>query len=241
VLQNRAGTCIDLAIFYGSVCEAVGLRPVLFLIPGHCFPGIYLPKSGKIVAVETTMVGKADFQQAAKRGLEEANQALERGPAYKVNVRELRDSGVHGLELPTLPPSTLRDWGIRAMERGSAQTGSSHSERQTASFSPRVGGWATGLWYYHGQIKGATIFFGIGFLDNGACYEELKVTYPNGTPSVVTQAGGTYELNSKEIVLTYRDGQRKGQHLARAYQFNDGRLWMTVKEIGYQLPLTRHK
>src|ERR671936_406412 len=42
VLRNRAGTCIDLAILYGSVCEAVGLRPVLFIIPGHCFPGIYL-------------------------------------------------------------------------------------------------------------------------------------------------------------------------------------------------------
>jgi hypothetical protein len=113
VLQNRAGTCIDLAIFYGSVCEAVGLKPVLFLIPGHCFPAIYLPNSGKIFAVEATGIGKIDFQAAVKRGLEEASEALNKGPAYKVDVVDLHNMGVYGLELPPLPPSTLKDWGIR--------------------------------------------------------------------------------------------------------------------------------
>jgi hypothetical protein len=242
VLQNRAGTCVDLAIFYGSVCEAVGLRPVLFLIPGHCFPAIYLPKSGTIFAVEATGVGKVDFLQAVNRGTEERNQALQQGPALTVNIRDLRDKGFRGLELPPLPPSTLRDWGIHPVERRNAQTTSSPAQRQTAqtSFSPRVGGWATGVWYYNGQIKGATVFFGIGFRDDGVFCEELTVTYPNGKSSTVSQGRGTYELNSREIALTYTDGKRKGQHLARPYQFSEGRLWMTIKEIGYQLPLTRH-
>ena len=64
VLRNKAGTCIDLAILYGSLCEAVGLKPVLFNIPGHCFPGVYLPKSGKLITVEATQIGKASFIDA---------------------------------------------------------------------------------------------------------------------------------------------------------------------------------
>ena len=43
VLTNRAGTCVDLAIFYASVCEAVGLEPLLCTPPGHVFPMVRLP------------------------------------------------------------------------------------------------------------------------------------------------------------------------------------------------------
>jgi hypothetical protein len=113
VLQNRAGTCIDLAILFGSGCEAVGLKPVLFLIPGHCFPGIMLPRSGKIIAVETTMVGQADFGQAVKVGSDEAAKALQKQvPSYQVDIMQLRESGVYSLELPAVPTGVLKDWGI---------------------------------------------------------------------------------------------------------------------------------
>jgi hypothetical protein len=117
VLQNKAGTCIDLAIFYGSVCEAVGLRPVLFLVPGHCFPGAYLPKSGRLCAVETTLVGRATFAQAVRRGLEEVAEADKNGQYFAARIAVLREAGIHGLELPALPPSTLRDLGIGIAEQ----------------------------------------------------------------------------------------------------------------------------
>ena len=76
----------------------VGLRPVLFLIPGHCFPGIYLPTSGKIVAVETTMVGKADFQQAAKRGMEAKglDDRIRRNAKLKYRFWCIRMDAAHG-------------------------------------------------------------------------------------------------------------------------------------------------
>jgi hypothetical protein len=114
VLQNRAGTCIDLAILFGSACEAVGLKPVLFLIPSHCFPAVVLPRSGKILAVESTMVGKADFDKALKAGAEEAMKAVTKQiPSYQVDIMQLREMGVYSLELPAVPTGVLKDWGIQ--------------------------------------------------------------------------------------------------------------------------------
>src|SRR5262249_48238395 len=121
VLQNRAGTCVDLAIFYGSVCEAVGLKPILYLIPGHCFPAIRLPRRGAIYAVEPTGVGRFSFQQMSKRGLEEVKAATEDGRLFKVDIQQLHNSGVYGLQLPTLAASTLSDWGIRPLSAEDAR------------------------------------------------------------------------------------------------------------------------
>ena len=53
VIRDRSGTCIDLAILYASMVNAVGLEPHLALIPGHCFPVVRLP-GGQLVAVEAT-------------------------------------------------------------------------------------------------------------------------------------------------------------------------------------------
>lgn len=117
VLQNRAGTCIDLAILYASACQAGGLDPGLVMIPGHCFPFVRLP-SGTVVAVEATAVsGTADgpipFEKAAQVGMKELAESTQSGLLYLVDVKKLRAMGVPTPELPKLPPSTLNDWGIR--------------------------------------------------------------------------------------------------------------------------------
>ena len=77
VLKNRAGTCIDLSIFYASACDAVGLQPLVFVIPGHAFPAVILP-SGKIMIVESTVVDKnVSFEDATKIGLQEYMEGTE--------------------------------------------------------------------------------------------------------------------------------------------------------------------
>ena len=43
VLQERQGTCIDLACAYASCLEAAGLYPVIFMVTGHAFSG-YISK-----------------------------------------------------------------------------------------------------------------------------------------------------------------------------------------------------
>jgi hypothetical protein len=113
VLRNRAGTCIDLAIFYASVCEAVGLPAVLYLIPGHCFPAVVVP-GNKLVGVEATMIGQASFDEAVATACQNIA-GVKQGKinAYEVVVRTFHALGVGSLELPTVPPSVLRDWGIR--------------------------------------------------------------------------------------------------------------------------------
>lgn len=86
VLDERFGTCIDLAVTYAACLEAVGIRPVIWLIQGHAFAGfmrdesqlahstitepnalINLVESGRVVPVEakyydTTAAGT--FKQA---------------------------------------------------------------------------------------------------------------------------------------------------------------------------------
>jgi len=74
VLEERQGTCLDLACSYASCLEQAGLFPFVFLVHGHAFTGVALEQdllgmppvitdfntiitlldSGKIIAVETT-------------------------------------------------------------------------------------------------------------------------------------------------------------------------------------------
>jgi hypothetical protein len=109
VFRNRAGTCIDLAITYASLCEAVGLEPILVVTQGHCFPAILLPGSKSVYAVEATCLNVA-FEQAAKLGAE--NWKKRSSDSYVINVRTLRDQGVYPLDLPALSESVLDSWHL---------------------------------------------------------------------------------------------------------------------------------
>ncbi len=41
VLESKRGTCLDLALFLAACLEYVDLRPVIFLLHGHAFPGYF--------------------------------------------------------------------------------------------------------------------------------------------------------------------------------------------------------
>jgi hypothetical protein len=111
VLRNRAGTCIDLAIFYASVCQAVGLDPVLYVIPGHCFPAVKVPgRRDAVWAVETTLIRKANFIHALNLGKDDMARA-KKGPSYAIDVKQVQAKGVFGLDLSPLG-GTAMEWGI---------------------------------------------------------------------------------------------------------------------------------
>lgn len=42
VLEQKQGTCLDLAVLYASCLEAVGLHPLLVFVKGHAFAGCWL-------------------------------------------------------------------------------------------------------------------------------------------------------------------------------------------------------
>lgn len=46
VLGQRMGTCLDLTLFVAACLEQIGLRPLLFVVDGHAFPGVWLVESG---------------------------------------------------------------------------------------------------------------------------------------------------------------------------------------------------
>lgn len=42
VLEQRMGTCIEMAVLYSALCEACGLNPFIVLVEGHAFAGAWL-------------------------------------------------------------------------------------------------------------------------------------------------------------------------------------------------------
>ncbi len=116
VLRDRSGTCIDLAIFYASVCESVGLKSNLMLIPGHCFPVIELP-SGSVLPIEATMIGgdatgRQTFDDAMKQGARNLQENMMK-PHYLIDVTDKWQQGIVNPELPPLPADVLKRWGYR--------------------------------------------------------------------------------------------------------------------------------
>lgn len=124
-IRDRSGTCIDLAILFAAMANAVGLEPHLALIPGHCFPVIKLP-GGQLVGVETTGVsggirfGSAGFDKVLEIGTQELAKAQEDGRIYLIDVQSLWTRGVSNPEIEDLPPDILQRWGISEAGRGGA-------------------------------------------------------------------------------------------------------------------------
>ncbi len=114
-ILDREGTCIDLALMYASLVSAQGLENVyIMLVPGHAFPIVRLPQSGKMIPIETTTLnGGASFKQAIQTAVQNWEQKYSNGPHLLVDVRTWQASGVTPPELPPLPPDILERKGIK--------------------------------------------------------------------------------------------------------------------------------
>lgn len=234
VLQNRAGTCIDLAIFYGSVCEAVGLRPVLYLIPGHCFPAVRLPRSGNLYAVEVTGVGRANFNQVTERGQQEIKEARDKGPALRVDIEQLHNAGVYPLQLPTMPAATLSDWGIRPVAAGATPT-----VPAAPRSAPAIPSWIVGAWKCDTTVNRVRVQMLHTFTGDGGYTSYLRYTEESGQFTAWAKEEGTFEVGAKVFRFTPSTGKNKDVAFTRKYVWEDGYLWVTISEIGYQLPFSK--
>jgi len=166
VLRDKSGTCVDLAILYASVCEAVGLETTLVLIPGHCFPVIVLPGGGILpvectaisgVAVGAPNIEALSFDKAVEFASKELSE-LKMGLYYMVNVQQMQQQGLVSPELPRLEADILERWGWhlpqtqaqqtreggRIEERGQvvpSQTPQQTQQPAETGQTPRVTGW----------------------------------------------------------------------------------------------------
>jgi hypothetical protein len=112
VVTGNTGLCIELALLHASVLKAAGNHAVIFLIPGHAYPGIKLGNG--YYALEATGVGGAGLggimtaDQALQAGMKEANDfftALQKGlPGYHLlDLDELNNEGYKEMELKDDP------------------------------------------------------------------------------------------------------------------------------------------
>ncbi len=73
VITGRAGLCIELSLLYASILSAAGLDAVVFLVPGHAYPGIIV--DGHPYAIESTDIGgdniggRKNEEQAFENGM----------------------------------------------------------------------------------------------------------------------------------------------------------------------------
>lgn len=121
VLEQKQGTCLDLAVLYATCMEAVGLFPLLFFIKGHAFCGCWLEEntfadcvvddvsaiekriisgSEELLLVECTdmVLGKQiDFDHAIKHGKDHMNNLDDF--ICVVDVQRSRGSGIRPIPL----------------------------------------------------------------------------------------------------------------------------------------------
>lgn len=67
-LQLRSANCIDVSVAFASAMEAIGLQPVLVIVPGHAFVGVRLgPQSQNVLYLDLTVLPNGTFAQAKSR------------------------------------------------------------------------------------------------------------------------------------------------------------------------------
>jgi hypothetical protein len=130
VLRDKAGTCVELAIFYAAVCESADIRCHLMMIPGHCFPVVVLP-SGDLMPVEATAISGAALPTemsnnrktlpffadstgpgAVEIGAFEYTHERNPGKFYEIDVDDVQSKGVVCPELPAVGDDFLSQFKV---------------------------------------------------------------------------------------------------------------------------------
>jgi len=108
VVTGNTGLCIELSLLYASILKSAGLHPVIFLIPGHAYPGILV--NGQYYAIEATGVGgeglgsRMSPADAYKAGMKELNEFVQNVQAGDnrytyVDIDAMEAKGVVPMEL----------------------------------------------------------------------------------------------------------------------------------------------
>src|SRR5690606_13445079 len=108
VVTGKTGLCIELSLLYASIMMNMGMDPIIYLVPGHAYPGFRMNNS--YYAIESTGIGGegiggiASPQEALQSGMKSLNTFMQQPqmgePAYMVlDVREAIKTGAIAMEL----------------------------------------------------------------------------------------------------------------------------------------------
>ena len=99
----RLGTanCLDGTLLFASALEAIGINPYIVILPGHAFVAWDIREDGRFTeALETTLIGYADFEEALDEGnreLDEHWSDLTDGDytnGEMISIKEAREVGI---------------------------------------------------------------------------------------------------------------------------------------------------
>ena len=105
VLESTNAQCLEGTILFATMLEAIGLRPIIVLVPGHAFVGWHATSADGVkpgadrLFLETTMVGNAPFEAAVKTAMSRAAGELksgnvDRGTSQLIELSALRQGGI---------------------------------------------------------------------------------------------------------------------------------------------------
>jgi hypothetical protein len=104
VLASTNAQCLEGTILFATLLEAIGLRPIFVLVPGHAFVGWHGTAADEMAAgtpvfLETTMVHDAKFLDAVKVAMERVAEErsrgnFDRGVSTIIELTDLRAGGI---------------------------------------------------------------------------------------------------------------------------------------------------
>jgi len=80
-LRRESGTCLDLAVAFAAMTEAVGIKSYVVFLPGHAVPMIELPESGDLVPIEATAIEDTEFITTADHWIPSAQESIDEAKA----------------------------------------------------------------------------------------------------------------------------------------------------------------
>ena len=110
VITGNTGLCLELSLLYSSMLSAAGLDPIIYLVPGHAYPGFRM--NGQFYALEATGIGgegmgnimsaEEAYQTGQKQLKEFFQQAQSGDPRYTM-------LDIHALNQRGVTPMALKD------------------------------------------------------------------------------------------------------------------------------------
>jgi hypothetical protein len=108
-LKRKSANCIDGTVLMASLLEGASINPLLVLVPGHAFVGWQTwegeewekwEEKKKWRFLETTLIGKADFEVACRSAESQYAIHMEEDPAgiRNLSVRQLRARNIWPME-----------------------------------------------------------------------------------------------------------------------------------------------
>lgn len=108
VITGKTGLCIELSLVHASIMMAAGMDPVIYLIPGHAYPGFKM--NGNYYAIESTGIGGeglggiSSAEDAFKAGMKQLQEFMQKAQMgddryMLIDIRECVKNGAVAMEL----------------------------------------------------------------------------------------------------------------------------------------------